>query len=217
MMKLYDALLDKISYRALRYICTATLAITAGVMAMGFTNSMFNESTRSFGGQEVTEVHFTPDATVRVVSRISVTKCPANVTYMPIRLSQPGAKLESVTIDKRQISFKPSTKPEEKDTYYAMPSMPENALKACLVEVVWSFPFEEMKAEDGTTRVYLQGTIPIKSYAVNLVIDDGAPYRFGGKFADARNYNTFFTKMRHYTDCNMGYCTVDIRNAEGNK
>lgn len=215
MKRLYDALLEGIPLKWLRGFCVALLMIAALAICEVFGFSLVRWTNVGFGGQEVVEAHFTPDGLLRAFSRVSVTRCPSNVTYMPIHLPQPGAKLESVTIGDRSVPFFPSRDPAEKDKYYAMPSLPENALKAALVEVVWSLPVSEMTVRDDYRVFYLQGVIPVRSYAANVVIDEGAPYQFGGKYSSWKNYNMFWTKQPRYVEGQMGTCGIEIH-ATGN-
>lgn len=191
-------------------IAVSVLASVGGLVAYNLTHKY----SETFGGQEVVEVHVTPDGMFRVVSRISITKCAANIASIPLHLPQPGAILESVTIGGRGIPFEPV--PEKPDTYSILPGMPEEALKNALLEVVWSPPAADIKME-GDHRQYrlpLQGIIPFTAYTANAVIDDGAPYQFEypGK-ASFKNLNLFWTKRSDegYSGYSLGTCDIAIQ------
>jgi hypothetical protein len=162
----------------------------------------------AFGGQEMLNVHLTADGRARAFSRISVTKCPSLVASIPIHIAQPDATLESITVDGRTIPFDPV--PGQANTYTLMPGLPENALKNAVLEVVWSFPPKDM------AKIQLEGLIPINSYAVNAVIDPGAPYRFNGKEAGRKTVNLFWTKRSDggYTAKTLGACGIGIEPLE---
>ncbi len=208
MKHLYETLLDKFSVRTMRLVCLAILAVTA--VAVG--NDVMSAGSATFAGQEVVEVHITSDGLLRAVSRVSITRCPANITYMPIHLPQEGARLESVVVGGRSVAFKSSEGvPEaEPNAYYAMPSLPEKAFRDALVEVTWSIPLADMPTEAGAVRFPLQSVIPTKGFAVNVVIDEGAPYVFGGKFSGVRHFNIFWSKRDRYVGGAIGSCGIEI-------
>ncbi|MCX5769382.1 MAG: hypothetical protein NTZ09_03795 [Candidatus Hydrogenedentes bacterium] len=162
----------------------------------------------AFGGQEMLNIHLTADGRARAFSRISVTKCPSLVASIPIHIAQPDATLESITVDGRTIPFDPV--PGQANTYTLMPGLPENALKNAVLEVVWSFPPKDMG------KIQLEGLIPINSYAVNAVIDPGAPYQFSGKEAGRKTFNLFWTKRSDggYTAKKLGTCGIGIEPLE---
>ncbi len=208
MIKPHEWILAKISLRVLRTLCIAILAIAA----IAIFNNVFRLGPNAFGGQEVAEAHITPEGLLRVISRVRVTRCPDNVAYMPLRLPQEGARLEAVAVGGRNIPFKsgqviPGAPP---NTYYAMPSLPENALRDALVEVTWSIPLADVRTGEGVVRFPLQGIIPVRSFAANLILDEGAPYKLGGKFADENNLNMFWTKMDKYVEGTLGWCNIEI-------
>lgn len=202
-----EALKPKVFFPILLALCG--LAGGIGLLA----DSMTNKHSELFGGQEVVEVHVTPEGQFRVVSRISITKCGDNVASTPLHLPQPGATLESVSIGGRSIPFAPV--PDKKDTYTILPGMPENALKNTTLEVVWSPQAADVKI-NGNSRGFslqLQGIIPVTAYTANAVIEDGAPYQFAypGK-ASLKSLNLFWTKRPawDYYGNPMGCCGVAI-------
>ena len=124
----------------------------------------------SFGGQEVVDLHVLADGRVRAFSRVSITKCPSSIASIPIQIVQPGAVLESVSINGRKVPFEPAAGGE--GAYTVMPGLPEDALKSALMEAVYTFG----KAEDlRGCFFHLKGLIPINSYAANMIIDEGVP------------------------------------------
>ncbi len=157
----------------------------------------------TFGGQEMLNVHVTADGRARAVSRVSVTKCPSLVATMPIYIAQPDATLESITVDGRSISY--DADPEKPNTYNIMPELPENALKNAAIEVVWSFPLTDMR------QIQIRGVIPVNSYAINAVIDPGAPYQFSDH-EGRRTFNLYWTKTSDgsYRAQNAGTCGIGV-------
>jgi hypothetical protein len=129
-----------------------------------------------FGGEEVANAHITADDRLRVVSRTVLTRHPPTVLALPIRVSRPGATLESVTLDGRDLPFE--SDPETPDLYSALTGVPALALDHAMLEVVWSLPLEEA-ALNGAFNLPLQGTLPVRHYALNAVVDAGAPYIIG--------------------------------------
>jgi hypothetical protein len=156
-----------------------------------------------FGGQEMVTLHLTADGTARAISRVSITRCPSLVSSIPIRIAQPDAKLESAAIDNREIPIEVLGNGE----YNIIPGLPENALKTALLEVVWTFPIP-----DPDLRIHLQGLIPVNSYAVNAVLDEGAPYRFIDKWSDKKSLTLFWTKrpVGQYDAQGLGSCGMAI-------
>ena len=195
------------------FIVMMTMCVLAAGIA-GVSYELTRNRPEVFGGQEVVEVHVTPDGMFRVHSRISITKCADNVASIPFHIPQPGATLESVSIGGRRIPFDPV--PDKKDTYIILPGMPENALKSAVLEVVWSPPAADIKIE-GDRRCYnlpLQGIIPFTAYTANAVIDDGVPYQFAyGDLVSTKSFNMFWSKRsdRDYSENSLGSCTVAIQ------
>lgn len=208
MKRIYEALLDRFSVKTLRLICLIVLA-AAGIVV---GTDVVRGGAASFGGQEVVEVHITPDGLLRAISRVSITRCPANVTYIPIHIPQGGAHLEAVIVGGRSVPFKSSEDLAEStpNTYYAMPSLPEKAFRDAVVEITWSIPLERIRTESGILEFPLRSVVPTKSFAVNVVIDEGAPYRFGGKFSGANDFNLFWVKRDRYFGGAMGSCRIEL-------
>ena len=212
MIKLFEWMLDKISVRTLSNCCVAILIITAVLTANDIARGISGRGGNPFGGQEVVEVHITPEGLLRAISRLSITHCPSSVTCMPLSLPQKGARLESVTVDGRSVPFESGQGGPEAlpNTYYAMPSLPENAMRDALVEVTWSVPLSELRTDKGLTRFPVQGVIPVRSFAANVVIDEGAPYKFGGNIANQNNYTMIVFRQEKYTQCSIGWCDIEL-------
>ncbi len=188
----------------------STLAALGGVLAY----ELSHKYSKAFGGQEIVEVHVTPEGMFRVCSRISITKCAANVAAIPFRIPQPGATLESVAVAGRRIPFTPV--PDKKDTYTVMPGLPEEALKNAVLEVVWTPQMEDIRIR-GDCRYFslrLQGIIPFTSFTANAVIDDGAPYQFAyPDTATVKSLNLFWSRRPYkgYYGNAMGSCEIAIQ------
>ena len=166
----------------------------------------------TFGGQEEVEIHFTPEGAVRTLSRITITKSPDLLAPVPIRIPQPGATLESVTISGRKTPV--VAVPGMKDTYSVMPGMPEAALKGATMEVVWSIPMAAMGfGEDSGCKFRLLGIIPVNSYTAKAVIDEGAPYLFDSQVTTDKSYTMFTAKLEDYEAGEMGYCGIKLHYA----
>jgi hypothetical protein len=206
MKRFYESLLDKVSVRGLGIICGIVLFISAIAMTQWVVHRL--QQIEPFGGQEVVEAHVTADGKIRAFSRICITSIDTGYSHIPLTLPQPGATLESVTIGGREAAFVPN--PDKEDAYAVMHSLPKKALMNALLEVVWSIPLADTNAGDNCPRFPLKGVIPVKAYAVNFVLDDDAPYRFGGKFAHARSINAFWSQQPRYTACQMGYCGLGL-------
>jgi len=206
MKRFYDSLLDKVSVRVMGIFCVVMLIAGAVAMSQWVIHRL--RQIEPFGGQEVVEAHVTADGKIRAFSRICITSIDTGYSHIPLTLPQPGAALESVRIGGREVASMPV--PDKKDTYAVMHSLPKKALMDALLEVVWSIPLVDMKAEDEGPWFPLKGVIPVKAYAVNVVLDDDAPYQFGGKFANARSYNAFWSQQPRYTACRMGYCGLGL-------
>lgn len=161
-----------------------------------------------FGAQEMVDLHVTVDGRVRAFSRISITKCDGNVMMVPIQLSQPGAVLESVTVDGRKVVYMPE--PGKEGMYRIMSGLPENALKNALLEVIWSLPAADIVGK--CSWFQLRGLLPLNAYSVNISIDEGAPYRFDGKDAAQKSCWLFWTKypVGQYNSNGIGSCGVSI-------
>lgn len=71
---------------------------------------------------------------------------------------------------------------------------------------MWWFPVGE------TPKIQLRGLIPINSYAVNAVIEPGAPIQFTGKKRMTKAYTCYWTKRPagEYTDYGLGWCGIGI-------
>ncbi|MFA6243340.1 MAG: hypothetical protein WC655_20545 [Candidatus Hydrogenedentales bacterium] len=213
MTKYYNAALDRISFKALSVLCAGVLVLVTMALVFSVSSSATNMKSQVYGGQEVIDAHITTDGLMRAYSRISITKCPDCVASLPIRISQPGATLESVTFDGRKAPFAADTGRPGEGNYTVMPGLPEPALKSAKVEVVWSIPLDKLDSDGPNSyRFHLRGTIPISSYTANVFLDEGVPYTFGGKFADTPNFSMFWTKRSggRYSDDEMGCCGIGL-------
>ncbi len=213
MTKYYNAALDRISFKALSILCAGGLALVTMALVFSVSSSATNMRAQVYGGQEVIDAHITADGLMRAYSRISITKCPDCVASLPIRVSQPGATLESVTFDGREVPFAADSDRPGEDRYIVMPGLPEPALKSAKVEIVWSIPLNKLDSDGPDSyRFHLRGAIPISSYTANVFLDEGVPYTFGGKFADSSNFSMFWTKRSggSYRDDEMGTCGIGL-------
>lgn len=174
-----------------------------------------NSSTfESFGGQEVVDFHVMADGRLRAYSRVSITKCPSSIALLPIHIVQPGAVLESAAIGGREVPFSPE--PGKEGVYSLMPGLPENALMNATLEVVYLLPAVAKKGE--TLKFELQGLVPITSYAANVLIEPGAPYRFSGEELGAKTLLPLFWTRRPaatYDDKYLGYCGIGVEPVDG--
>jgi len=206
MRRFYESLLDKVSVRGLGIICGVILFVSAVVLSQWVLHRL--QQAELLEGQEVVEAHVTADGKIRAFSRVSITRIDVGFSHIPLTIPQPGATLESVTLGGRELPFKPV--PDKSDTYAVMHSMPKKALLDSMLEVVWSIPLADMKGGAKCPMFPLQGVIPVVAYTVNIVLDDDAPYQFGGKFAGAKSYNTFWSQPSRATACGMGYCGIGL-------
>lgn len=195
--------------KALFIVVTALSLLATGGGLLAY--EMAHKYSEAFGGQEVVEVHVTPDGMFRVVSRVSITKCAVNIASIPLRIPQPGATLESVTIGGRNIPFTPV--PDKADLYTILPGMPEDALTNAILEVVWSPETADIKIQGDSRqfRLQLQGIIPFTAYTANAVIDEGAPFQFAypGK-SSLKSLNLFWSKRPNYDYYENGLGTCDV-------
>ena len=191
-------------------ITLGALLVYAGCATL--THRFVHYYNDSFGGEEVVEVHVAQDGSLRVVSRVNITRCAANPATVPLRIPQPGATLQSVSVDGRPIPFE--AVPGQPDTYAVMPGLPENALTKATLEVVWAPPAEQIKTQ-GEGRQFtlrIRSMVPFTYYAANAVIDPGAPYEFSGPTAKVRSYNMFWSRRptSDYYEGEMGTCGLEI-------
>lgn len=91
-----------------------------------------------------------------------------------------------------------------------MPSLPEKAFRDALVEVTWAIHLADMPTEAGSVRFPLQSLIPSKDFAVNVVSDEGTPYRFGGMFSEVSDFNIFWSKRDRYLGGVIGSCGIEL-------
>jgi hypothetical protein len=191
----------------------AIVAIVLGSTSALVSNLWAYKHKETFGGQEVAEVHVTPEGMFRVHSRISITRCADKVSAITLQLPHPGAVLESVSIDGREVPVAPV--PEAGDAYTIMPGMPEEALRNSMIEAIWSPPAADVAIDGGQRRfnLRLQGLIPVKAYAANVVIEEGAPYRLTDDYQSSGNSaNLYWTKRSRggYAREPLGYCSIVV-------
>ena len=218
MNSMYDRLLDHISFTTLYWITVVSLALS-GVIAFAFIFGDMPEllarvgrSEPRFGGHEVAEWHITAEGRVRVHSRISVSKCWANATLMPIVLPYESGKIEAALLDGRPVEHTnvPPGLECEPGLYIAL-NTPGPALRNSLVEVIWSFPFDELPWEDGYYRIRLRGLIPVKSYALVAILDEGCGFELSGDHPELRITQPFSWMGQKYMSCEMGTCGLAMR------
>lgn len=225
MNSMYDRLLDRISFTALRRIIVVFLALSgaiAGSVIFGNMPELLALAGRSeprFGGHEVAEWHITSEGLVRVHSRISLSKCPANGTFMPIVLPYESGKIEAALLDGSPVEYidvpagldrEPGCL-SEPGLYIAL-NTPGPALRNSRIEVIWSFPFDELPREDGCGyRIRERGLIPVKSYAIVAVLDEGCGFELSGDHPELRMTQPFSWMWREYISCQMGTCCLSMR------
>ncbi|MBN2310781.1 MAG: hypothetical protein JXR94_17540 [Candidatus Hydrogenedentes bacterium] len=176
MKALAERLLDRISVKTLRRLMGVLLIAAAigAVAALDF--DVFRGPVPRFGGHEVAEWHLLPGGRVRVHSRITLTSSPTNATFMRIELPYESAQVESAFLNGQPVScveFPPGVEMEP-GTYIAL-NTSGPGLRHDLVTVTWTFPFADLprNEEKDYYRIRLRGLIPVKSYALVAVLEDG--------------------------------------------
>ena len=194
-------------------LLAAAMVIVAVPMAVSFTHSahrlQYPYTFEDFGADEVVSVHITADERLRAVARLVVTKHPREALSLPIRVAQPGATLESVTLNGREL---PVTLDEDDGSLYAaLTGVPASMLKDAVVEVVWGAPLHEAMEGDAV-QFHLGGTLPVRRYAINVIVDDGAPY-VAGPFDETwqKSGTVFWTGSSDYKSRQMGSAWVVLR------
>ncbi len=204
MSKMYENLLDHISVTALRRLVSVLLVGFALLGCLAFNHNWVGGGSDQprFGGHEVAEWHFLPDGQVRVHSRITLTRSPANATGMRIELPYESGRIESASLDGRPISWVeiPPGLECEPGLYVSL-NTPGPALRESVTEVVWTFPFEDVPwlEEEECYRIRLCALIPVKSLSVVGILEEGCGLEmrdfpelrytqpFGGTFGRAYN------------------------------
>jgi hypothetical protein len=212
----YDRILDRISLKALTRIVSASLAVLGAACGLFFfgpgLDSYFRYRAPYFAGNEVAEWHIMGGDRVVVHSRITLSKCLPNTTFMPIELPYESGKIESVTLDGRPVAYEDITgTPDAESGLYLALDTPGPALQNRLIEVVWSLPMSELPWEDGCGyRIQLKGLIPVRSYALVTILEEGCGFEVNGNTPGLRMYHPFSCIMRGYK-CWMGSCGLGIR------
>lgn len=169
-------------------------------------------SFEDFGGEEVANAHITADNRLRMVSRTVLTKYPPTVLSLPIRVAQPGATLESVRLDGRDLPWEPD--PGTPGQYAALTGVPALALDHALLEVIWSVPIDDVTV-DGAFSLPLQGTLPVRHYTLNAVVDEGVPSLIGPLWGTTwtRSGTLFWSDRPGYDTGTFGTAGAGLRPA----
>jgi hypothetical protein len=221
MTNLYDRLLDRISLRAMKWIISVCLALAGGggfFLIFGAINH--HPSELRFVGDEVAEWHITAEGRVLVHSRITLSNCPSYRAFMPVELPYESAKIESVSMDGRPVQYVTGYDAqfidapkggESKPGIYVALDTPAAVLRSALIEVVWSFPMAELPLEGDNYRIRLRGLIPVKSYVLVAVLDDGCGFELAGGHPELRMTQPFSCMRRRCIAGEMGTCGLAIR------
>lgn len=215
MTKFYESVLDRISVKGLKRLMTLLLMACAVLAWAVFDNNghirglggIGRGGTPRFAGHEVAEWHITGPEKIRVRSRLTLSRCPANATLMPVSLPYDSGEIEAVTLDGQPI---PWTK-TGLELRLGL-NTPGKALKQAVVEVTWSFPFAELIPEEDYYRIRLQPLIPVKSYALVAILEDDCGFNVIGD-PTVKLTQPFGCVQKKYTT-RIGTCGLMIRKQE---
>jgi hypothetical protein len=138
---------------------------------------------------------------------------------MPIELPYESGKIESISLDGRPVQYVTGYDTqfidvpegcESKPGIYVALDTPGAVLRNALIEIVWSFPMAELPLEGDYYRIRLQGLIPVKSYVLVAVLDDGCGFELAGGHPELRMTQPFSCMSRGYV-VEMGTCGLAIR------
>ncbi len=212
-MKLYDRLLDRFSVAAVRGIGMCGLVMATVLCAVAF-GSDWGGHRHSWppihAGHEVAEWHLLPGGQVRVHSRITLTEGPEPATFMRIELPYESGQIESALLDGRPVSwFEMNPGGESEPGLYLALNTSGAALRNDLVEIVWTFAFEEVPWEGEYYSIHMQSLIPVKSYALVAVLEEDCGFEIPAhpELPITRPYRGI---MKTYTR-SIGTCGLVIR------
>ena len=211
MSNLYNRLLDRISLKDLTALCGVTLCTITlfGVLSLGPGATL--RPKYHYAANQTDEWHITSSGNVRAHSRIALTHCPLNPNVLKLDLPYPDGVVESVTLEGEAIEFAQvgagAGKPA--GVYLAL-NTPGNALRDRLIEVIWSFPLEDLREGPNDYRTVLRGLLPIRAYSLTVVVDEGAAFEIA-RHPAIRIFTPFFANYGRPSQRSFGTCGLGIR------
>ncbi|MBN1974790.1 MAG: hypothetical protein JW787_14210 [Sedimentisphaerales bacterium] len=126
----------------------------------------------AFTGTEIDKWHITAPDEIVAYSNITLTKIPQDTNVMYIRLPYTSAVLEKVTLNDEEIQFEKIIE----DRYELELPIERQSINSSKIECVWSMPLETLKTDVGGYRTKLQGLIPVESFEISTVLEQGCGF-----------------------------------------
>ncbi len=187
---------------SLWYVAVLAVAIACALMAQtDVRNKMMMESMTA---KELAVWHFDDSDTVKAVSQVHIDKSSLTSSKLSLTLPYSSGTLDSVTINGDDANFTEAGKGKYKVNLPAELLMVDKEL-----EVQWSFPFTVFEKKEWGYRTVLKGLIPVKGYALKMVIEDNSKYEFEDwmkPHGDSPFSATYETPKQ-----NMGSCSLGVR------
>jgi membrane protease YdiL (CAAX protease family) len=174
----------------------------ANVWALSLMKQDFGDA--DFVGKEWDTWHLTAEGDVAAVSRIVLTKSTEEPGAMSVSLPYAEAEIRSASIDGAIATFE-----RVEDGRYEIEFPGTEAVEDGTLEVVWGCPFEVLDCGDQGYRATLQGLIPVVSFSLSVVLDEGC----GFEATEDASLRLVCPFRANYVrpEFNLGSCGIPVR------
>jgi hypothetical protein len=133
-----------------------------------------------FIGVQDDQWHITASGQVEAHAHLRITKAPADTNVMTIALPYSDANIVSVTLDGSPVSFNKTKWMRRYDV-----NLPTGKMDAGRTDInfVWTMPLDKLEKASYGYRAELAGLIPVGSYSLTIVLDEGCGYVFSEQFS----------------------------------
>jgi hypothetical protein len=169
----FTAFWGGVSSRTVQWVSTVVVLTGAVVAGVTLTESPWAQPRI----KQVDEWRFTSSGTVSARSQIRFERSPAEGHFVTVALPYPTAELRSVTSDGRPLQF------AKLDWRRYEIEMPIGSFPWRPPEVVatWEFPVDSLARVGRGFRTTLCSLLPVNSYRLELVADEGSGYELRGQ------------------------------------
>jgi len=169
-----------------------------------FTLTKPDYSETDFVGKEDDEWHIAAGGKVVAHSRIALVKSPETAEAMEVVLPYPEAQIVSVTIDDATVGCSHVGEGTVEVDFSGSQRLPNATM-----EVVWTLPLELLSEGDEGYRARLQGLIPITSFSLTVVLNEGCGFEATDD-PSLKRMRPFFSSGYRSPQRVLGSCGIPI-------
>jgi hypothetical protein len=165
---------------------------------------------RDFAGIQDDQWHITASGQVEAHAHLRITRAPEDTSVMTIAVPYSEASIVSVTLDGSQVPFNKSKWMRRYDV-----NLPVEKIDAGLtdINIVWTMPLDRLEKASYGYRAELAGLIPLSSYSLTIILDEGCGYVFSDEFSEVPSKPTLlvFSDTVSEPKTYFGSCGIPVK------